>query len=370
MKRFIAIALALLMLLSLASLAACGEKAETEKEETEQTETADTENTEDTDTEVTEEMLKNSKNNEYVKEKLAAGWDMKIACSAQNDVYFVSTQLMGTAMEAFEKEGFSCTYYVGADQNVADQINSLETLVMENAVCGICIQTGDPAALQDSVEAAQDAGISVVVYGIEVEYPTIVAMTDTYNTGYGAGVMASAWIDARYPDAGEGDVHVAILGAMNMPPVIALFQGLKDGAAADSRMTVSYVGDNDGDKLENGYTGAENAMMLDPETRVFLVYQMSAGLGVNNYLEAQGYDLGEFGIFGTSEDDTTQEMLEKAGNNESAFRGTIVAGSGVSDTMVEAMLGALYGEIEIGTTLIDPMKAWTSSDYTCDWTIG
>lgn len=367
MKKLIAILLALAVIMSFCSLASCGK---TEEKKTPENKNNETTTPGGEETEITEEVLKNSKNNEYVKEKLAAGWDMKIACSAQNDVYFVSTQLMGTAMEAFEKEGFSCKYYVGADQNVADQINSLETLVMENAVCGICIQTGDPAALQDSVEAAQEAGISVVVYGIEVEYPTIVAMTDTYSTGIGAGAMASAWIDARYPDAGEGDVHVAILGAMNMPPVIALFQGLKDGAAADPRMHVSYVGDNDGDKLENGYTGAENAMMLDPDVRVFLVYQMSAGLGVNNYLEAQGYDLGEFGIFGTSEDDTTKEMLEKAANNQSAFRGTIVAGSGVSDTMVAAMLGALYGEVEIGTTMIDPMKAWTSSDYTCDWSLG
>ena len=103
---------------------------------------------------------------------------------------------------------------------------------------------------------------------------------------------------------------------------------------------------------------------------VFLIRQFMISIP-NELLEAARIDgLSEYGIFATSEDDTTAEMLDKAGRNEGAFRGTIAAGGGVPDTTVAAMLGALYGEIPIGTTMIDPMKAWTSSDYTCDFTIG
>ena len=153
--------------------------------------------------------------------------------------------------------------------------------------------------------------------------------------------------------------------------VVQLSQGMKDAAAEDSRFTVGYIGDAEGDTLEHGYNGAEAALMVDPDIRVFLCYQMSAGLGVNNYLESAGYDFGEFGIFGTSEDDTTEDMLNKAANNESAFRGTVAAGGGVPDTTVEVMLEALIGEgVPLGTLKVDPMSAWTSSDYTCDFSIG
>ena len=126
----------------------------------------------------------------------------------------------------------------------------------------------------------------------------------------------------------------------------------------------------DGDTLEHGYNGAEVAVMLDPDIQVFLCCQMSAGLGVNNYLEANNADFSKIGIFGTSEDDTTAEMLEKAGRNESGFRGTMSAGAGVPDKAVNTMVEALLeGTVPLGTLRVDPMKAWTSSDYTCDYTI-
>ena len=363
MKKVLAIVLALLMVLSFASLAACGEKKE-------ETKPADDQQTTTTpaDGEVTEEVLKASKNNEYIKEKLAAGWELKIDWSLLQDNYFTHTQLAEAAEDKFVEAGFTKgTIYAAADSNIADQITQLENIMTVGEAVGVCIQTGDPNAVQTVVEQMQDAGICVVIYGIQVEYDTIVAMADVYNTGIGAATMASDWAKVRYP--GEV-VKTAVLGAQILEPVVQLTNGMKDGVEAAENLELAYYGDNEGDTLENGYNGAEAALMIDGDIKAFVCYQMSAGLGVNNYLEAQAKDFGEYGIFGTSEDDTTAEMLEKAANNESAFRGTISSGAGVPDTTVQAMLGALYGEVELGTTMVDPMKAWTSSDYTCDFTIG
>ena len=363
MKKVLAIVLALLMVLSFASLAACGEKQE-------ETKPADDQQTTTTpvDGEVTEEVLKASKNNEYIKEKLAAGWELKIDWSLLQDNYFTSTQLAAASEDMFEAEGFARgTVYAAADGNIADQITQLENIMTVGEAVGVCVQTGDPNAVQTVVEQMQDFGICVVIYGIQVEYDTIVAMADVYNAGWGAAVMASDWAKVRYPDE---VVKTAVLGSQIMEPVVQLTNGMKDGVEAAENLEMAYFGDNEGYSLEDGYNGAEAALMIDGDIKAFVCYQMCAGLGVNNYLEAQGKDFSEYGIFATSEDDTTPDMLDKAGRNEGSFRGTIAAGGGVPDTTVAAMLGALYGEIPVGTTMIDPMKAWTSSDYTCDFTIG
>ena len=368
MKKVLAIILALLMVLSFASLAACGEKQK-------ETKTPGTNNEQTTTTpadgEITEEVLKASKPNEYVQEKLDAGWEVRIDWSLSDENYFTHTQLADAAIAMFAEHGFVGTVYAAEDNSIPNQITQLENLLTVGKSSGVCIQTSDPAAIKDVVLSMQDAGITVVIYGIETDYDTIVAMADVYNAGYGAAVMATDWVSVRYPDAKDGEIHVAVLGGQMNAAVVALSQGMKDGIAADSRFTLGYVGDAEGDTLEHGYDGATAALMVDPDIRVFVVYQMSAGLGVNNYLEAQKFDLTEFGIFGTSEDDTTAEMLEKSTKGESAFRGTISAGGGVADTMVNTMLEALLdGTVPLGTMRIDPMKAWTASDYTCDFTIG
>jgi ABC-type sugar transport system substrate-binding protein len=367
MKKVLAIILALLMILSLASLVACGEK----KTETKETETNEETSPDTNEGEVTEEMLESSKPNEYVQEKLDAGWEVRIDWSLSDENYFTHTQLADAAIAMFAEYGFVGSVYAAEDNSIPNQITQLENLLTMGKSAGVCIQTSDPAAIKDVVLSLQDAGITVVVYGIECEYDTLVAMADVYNCGYGAGVMAADWISVRYPDAKDGEVHVAVLGGQMNAAVVSLTQGMKDSVAADSRFTLSYVGDAEGDTLEHGYDGAQAALMVDPDIRVFLCYQMSAGLGVNNYLEAAGVDFGEFGIFGTSEDDTTEEMLNKAANNESAFRGTISAGGGVPDTTVDVMIEALLGDgVPLGTMKVDPMKAWTSTDYTCDYSIG
>ena len=371
MKKALAIILALLMVLSLASLAACAEKKEETKEPEAKEETKEPEAETSGDGEITEEVLKASKPNEYVQEKLDAGWEMRIDWSLHQDNFFTHTQLADGALAMFAEYGFVGQVYCADSDAIANQIIQLENILTAGNCCGVCIQTGDPESLETVVGQLQDAGITVVVYGIKTEYDTIIATADVYNAGYGVGVMASDWVSAKYPDAGPGDIHVAGFGGMTNAANRMLSEGMRDSLAADERFEVTYWGDDEGSTMEQAYDGAAAALLVDPDIRVFACYQMSAGLGVNNYLESQGLDLTQYGIFGTSEDDTTASLLEAAAEGKSAFRGTICAGGGVPDTTVAVMIEALLGDgVPLGTMVIDPMYAWTSSDYTCDFTIG
>jgi len=382
MKKLTAILLAVLLLISLASLAACtdaGTDANTNTDtnpDTDANTNTDTNTDTDTHTDADTVDLDSTKNNELVPEKLAAGWPMHIDWSLSNDAYFTHTQLGDAAEDMFVEAGFTrgVIYSGGGESDLAAQMVQLENLATsasaDKYMCGICVQTMDPNAIQPMIEALQEGGVTIVLYGIMAEYPTIISMTDTYQAGYGASVMARDWAATRYP--GE-TVKCCVQGSQVMAPLVMLTQGMLDGVEEFDNLALGFYGDNDGGTHEAGYDGAEAAMLTDPDIRIFIDYQMAAGLGVNNYLMAAGYDLSEFGIFGTSEDDTTAQMLESAGNNDgtSAFRGTISAGAGTADTIAKTMMKSLLEEaIPLGTIVVDPMYAWTSSDYVCDFTIG
>ena len=371
MKKALAIILALLMVLSLVTLAACGKKEETKDagKETKIDEKVADVNVDDT---VTEEMLKNSKPNEYVFEKLEAGYPVEVGFFGQNNNYFVAEQLLlgGAKLLQSMFPDITCTQILAEDNSITSQLTQMENAVTQGTMAGMCVQTSDPAALEKVVLEAQDKGITVIIYGIECEYETIVAMADVYNAGYGIGVMASAWADVRYPDAGEGDIKTALLGGCSNVPNLILTQGMRDSIYADNRFNVIYESDELGADMEKGYTGAENAMLIDPDVRLFAAFQYSAGLGVNNFLEAKGVDMTEFGIFCTSEDDTTPAMLKAAEEGKGAIRGTITAGGGVPDTMINTLVMAWKGQVELGSQYIDYMTAWHSDDFECDFTVG
>ena len=99
MKKVIAIILASIMILAVASLAACGKENENKTIEQEGVSAGVL-------GDISEEILENSKNNEYVFEKLAAGKEVRIACLGQVDEYFSNTLLFGDAMKKLEAMGF------------------------------------------------------------------------------------------------------------------------------------------------------------------------------------------------------------------------------------------------------------------------
>jgi len=365
MKKFTAILLAVLMLLSLASLAACTESADTNAGTQTDTNTDTNTNTE-TNTGLTEEDLRASKPNEYIQEKLDAGMTVTVACMAIQEVYFLSQQLFKGIADKIEPYGLTYEYICG-DGNPATQLNQIETVITEGRISCIVLQTIDPASMQDSVEAAQEAGITVIIYGIDCDYDTIVSTVDNYSVGVGAVKMAEAWCDQMFP--GETGIKTAITGSQAFGPLIEMWNGFHDEVAADGRFDVVFE-DNDTSEIEDGYNAAQNALMANPDIHVFITYMMSASLGINNYLEANNFDMSQIGIFTTSVDDTTFDMLAAAGENQAAIRGTVSAGEDVSATTARAVIGALIeGTVKIGDRLYDPLTAITSPDYVCDWSL-
>ncbi len=360
MKKLLSLILILAILFSLCSLAACGEKnkeqkvPENEVENTENTETVEEE-------EIDIETLKASKPNEYVREKVEAGIPVTIAFCGMANGYFTMTQMAGGIGEAMEKEGF--VYQTAcADSDVSKMLDQCENFITMGCAA-IVLMAGDGNPFVDLNTQALEMGTYLVFYGIDVDFDALNTQTDTKAVGEASSRMLLEWADQRYPDAGEGELHAAVLGHVGMLETKNMYDGAMSVLKADPRVTIGYS--NDGAfSLEDGFTYTEAAMTADPDIRLIWAFQMGTAIGVNSYLISQDYDLTEFCVVGNSVDDTTEQALKDASEGKGTIRGTIQAGESVTATTVKLILDALDGKVQPPYTAMDPLYPVTSSEWT------
>lgn len=360
MKKLISAFLILAMLLSVCSLAACSKKAE-QKDPVENTQTENTPADVDSSQEIDIETLKASKPNEYVREKVEAGIPVTVAFCGMANGYFTMTQMAGGIGEAMEAEGF--TYQTAcADSDVSKMLDQCENFITMGCAA-IVLMAGDGNPFVDLNTQALEQGTYLVFYGIDVDFDALNTQTDTTAVGEASARMLLEWADQRYPDAGEGELHAAVLGHVGMLETKNMYDGAMGVLQADPRVTIGYS--NDGAfSLEDGFTYTEAAMTADPEIRLIWAFQMGTAIGVNSYLISQDFDLTEFCVVGNSVDDTTEQALKDASAGAGTIRGTIQAGESVTATTVQLILDALYGNVQPPYTAMDPLYPVTSSDWT------
>ena len=214
-------------------------------------------------------------------------------------------------------EELGCTVSVVAcEGDTALMINHIENFI-EMQVDLIIVAPIDQDAMEDSLLKAEAAGIPVIFNGQYPAYAEKVSgggATDYPELGIQTASAALAWIDQQYPDAGDGDIHVAVLGFNNTYIFKQIYDNMIATIEADPRITVSYTG-TEHNSIDAGFNAAAEAMTMDPEIRVFLCYQDSPGIGVANYLMSQSdLNMDDFGIFSGSYSETSTEMVDDPAN--------------------------------------------------------
>lgn len=210
-------------------------------------------------------------------------------------------------------EDMGCTVSVVAcEGDTALMINHIENFI-EMQVDLIIVAPIDQDAMKDSLLKAEAAGIPVIFNGQYPAYADEVSgggATDYPELGVQTAQSALAWIDQQYPDAGDGEIHVAILGFNNTYIFKQTYDNMLSTIEADPRITVSYTA-TEHNSIDSGFNAAAEAMTMDPEIRVFLCYQDSPGIGVANYLMSQSsLNMDEFGVFCGSYSETSAEMVD------------------------------------------------------------
>lgn len=266
--------------------------------------------------------LESSLPREYVAEKLAAGKEVLAAyCLAEVPRDDVTRRVNGL-LSSLEALGFT----VGtaeAGQNAVVEIEQIENYVTMGAAYIQC-EVGSIATYEDVAAYAMSNGTYIGFWGQTPQFEAAgVYAFDQKELGSRSAQMASEWVDLIYPDAGEGEVHAALLGNEHNDDTTLRTRSIREGIEKNPKVQITFYSiDHLG--TDGAYTGAEQAMTTDPDIRVLMTFATGQAIGVNNYIISQPYDLTKFGVFSCTEDEALITMIEEAvAGGSSVCRGTI-----------------------------------------------
>lgn len=326
MKRIIAITLALFLLLC---MSACG----TTKEKT-------------------------------IQERLDAGEEVFIGFAIEtvsNPFFLAQAEFLKTE---FGKMGVTFEYQA-SDGDDALMISQIENFITMKADLIMCAPPNQDA-VESVLEKAEDAGIPVIIMGQRPKYGDKLS-GGTYNTWFEVGrevaMMASAWIDQRYPDAGPGDIHAANLTYNVVGIFVEQNAGMLAQVAEDPRISITYT-QEDLDNINGGFDAAETALTRDSSIRLFLCYQESPAIGASNYiLSRPDLDADEFACFAAGIQDMGIDQLELSKTNQSLYRGVIAYGTyGAEGVDIPSAAGLFYVTKDVLLGDAPVMPYWSEDD--------
>ena len=373
MKKTVSFILALLMLFSLATLLGCNSEPSEDATASGDTPSpggndAPEENPDGTapdtgtgDAEITQETLENSKPNEYVPEKLAAGMEVIIAFSPTNLEGIGGPQDV-RLQEELPKLGY--TYTMTPFQgDAANHISLIENWV-SMGVALILTHATDPELIKDVTSDAEEAGTSVVFYGTEPQFYCSGLTTVNLDwMGYSSALIARAWIDKTYPDAGEGEIKVAAFGSYVVTDLVTLTNALRRGIEDDPRCEIVFTHD-ECQGIDAGFTAAEEALTSNPDIRVIVSQDLYAAFGASNYVLSQPqYNPDEFCIVGTTTNQDVENFLELTANGGACFRGTTRGEADSAAGLLECVDGILIRGEEKPYAYYSQLTTLTSFEF-------
>ena len=247
-------------------------------------------------------------------------------------------QGLANAVQAgFEAKGYKCEVAV-ADGDATKQIEQIENFTTMGADL-IVVMAVDPTGLKDVCSRAMDAGSQVVTFTTQVEgaETSYVGSASEKEIGEGIAQLGSDWVDATFPDAGDGEVEVVVMGYSGTPEAAERSEGMK-AIESNSKVKMTYM-EPENNTLDAAQIAAENLFQTSPNTKMILCYNSGMSNGVNAYVMTPGSaveDKATFATFGSDISDEVMANIEKSKTDESVVRGVVSLGD--MDTIVHDLM--------------------------------
>lgn len=225
-----------------------------------------------------------------------------------------------TFRELFEAAGYK-VIITAAEGSPTQQVADIENLVASGCEY-IYVCPTDPESLIDAMIAARDAGVKVFgqsKYSNTEAFDATVGV-DMYELGQTAAQTALAWIDATYPEAGEGSIDTILITRRTSTNDGLRCDGLET-IKNDPRVNVvdTYeVGAGGG--AADVYNYMEAAVTKYPDVKLYLCYEGSYGVSANEVIMQTGVETDGICIVTTSSGNDSLKSIAASANGESVFR--------------------------------------------------
>lgn len=232
--------------------------------------------------------------------------------------------------EILEENGYEMTV-AGFEMDSNKAIEIIENYVVSNVACIIALVSDK--SCDTALKAAMDAGIKVVVPGVETGYYDLCCLADNKDVGVKIAEMAADFINTKLDGKAEVVAFVSTANtdmADRSNSMVDTLRELVPGATIETTES-KEVGE---------YAAAmENFLQMNPDIKVVVSYGDQGGLEALEVVKAAGKAGDDFAIFGC---DCTEQALKAIAAGE-CFRGTVAMGDVVKDTALPT-LQLLSGE--------------------------
>lgn len=352
MKKAISILLLLALLLAFASMIGCDNEGVTVSDAP----TAATESPPVETPATTEKMTR-------VQEMVAAGETPVVGIVCPFGAAEIVQQMMQRVADAVEELGCKATI-IDANMDMTYALESIENFVTMNAVL-VWILIIDVNLIKDVCLRAEAQGTRIEYLGTPPDYEISGCVYSDYMAiGTMVADMAVKWADiACGKDAPEGSIGVATFESYTNTDGSNQSVAMRDTILADKRMYISYT-EYDLGTADQGFNWAENALTADANTRIFLCWECTPGIGVDSYLNTiPEYDLSEFAVFGVSVNDAVLELIGKSETNESCYRGAVSYGETPGVQPAEVAVAILTESVELPFFIKENLYPHTGFTY-------
>ena len=228
---------------------------------------------------------------------------------------------------------------VDADENVelttisADNDPNMQATNIDNFVTmgvdAILVYPVEPEVCADAMKRARDAGIYVVIIDQipeDTDSFDIGISVSMHDLGVGVCELASDWIDATFPDAGEGTVKAATLGLWSTEQFAERCEVFNDIASYNPKAVLveSYdVG------IANFMTetaqDVEILLQKHPDINVIMCFTDAQAIIAEEAIEknkdAYQLDTSKIGVFTVDHSEASYDLLGKSATGDSCLLG-------------------------------------------------
>ncbi len=244
----------------------------------------------------------------------------------------------------FEADGVIVNVYGADEGGLNQQFDQIENCISMGVDFMYVMAAGEIDQLLPAVDEAKAAGILVMGVPPQKLAPFDAIMhTSQLEDGQKVAQMACDFINAAYPDAADGTVETAIIGAASSNVGMYLRdQGYSTITDICPKVNLVAHLDISGDSIPAGQAAAENVLTANPNVKVFIGQSTAHAQGISNAIKAlPNVNVNEYGVFAG---DMDPSMIETVTSCADPYKGFVaIGGAALDQATYEQMKKMLQG---------------------------
>lgn len=265
--------------------------------------------------------------------------------------------------EKFKADGVTVNVYGADEGGLNQQFDQIENCISMKVDFVYLMGAGEIDQLMPAIDQVKAAGIMVMGVPPQKLAPFDAIMhTSQLEDGQKVAKMACDFISARYPNAADGSVETAIVGAASSSVGMHLRdQGYSTITDICPKVKLVAHLDISGDSIPVGQAAAENVFTANPNVKVFLGQSSAHAQGIANAIKAlPGADMSEYGVFAG---DMDPSMIPVVTSCADPYKGFVAIGGTALDQATYDQMKKMLQGVEHPNIINDVLEP-----ITCDFT--